>query len=934
MYKKFLLFIFTMIAGFFAASAQSVVIDVDNAKNVRVYTYQKGDITLTDGMNRFTDLTSDVSPLVIEPANGATIKKVTKNNTDEISPSGDGLYRIGIEGSMMIKIETEGNGGGEVTTEVGLTLSAMGNPGSFTAKAGDLDVTIGSEMKVASGTEVTVYPATGYAIEKVADLFGTTVGQANADGTYTFAVGTEPSNWYYVYTKVTGLSFTIEPDYAPNVAVYLDAKPNGKKQPVTLNANGTTTVVTSADMQPVLFEATEGAEIVGVTRNGEEVPYLEGGQSGMAGYMSSFTEGDAFVVTTKGRLIDFTFVAPEGNAPLESYVFSLADGTVLSLSGMEQKVQLPLGAKVYIKPLPGTDYRYVLSTSTANDMKEWVRALADDQAKIYGTRSTQVTLNVDNAARVSVKQSNGRGDALTLTDGENKFDFSTLRNSLAITPTEGNLIMSVKLDGNAIEPNRNGVYLVTVAEGSYVDVESRKIPGDVAVSFVLNEGASLSWLTATADGQPFQLAPSITLKSGSAITVAPALGYRIDALTTSTPGCNVVKDSETGIYTLTVGELADAATFSVVVNEITAEEGNALVVIKTSSPYLTFLDRNPDGTTEKKLTLDQVNEVKIGNNVYFSTYTSGVYIKYVKVNGTDYPEARDKRFFSVTITGNSTIEVETYQKVDVTTVNTMDTIAHVTCGRLYIVGPDGNNVQNLECEVGQTLTFKVETTVGYKFAGIEKFYPEPVVNVEGYTYTITEDDADMGMIQFHGVFVKDEENPSYTVRTKGIYETLDGMPNSQVGYVYIYTGEGEPTEPNEHWVTDYTAAVGEKVRLVCLCHKDFTLVSYCLSDGYPNSIFPGVYYTVSADDANAEGTIWITGIVEPKGSGIEGIVADGSLSYDRSSSTLVSATTTHIYSTSGAAVLTAEAGSTDLSALPAGVYIAVAADGKTLKFVK
>lgn len=96
MYKKFLLFIFTMIAGFFAASAQSVVIDVDNAKNVRVYTYQKGDITLTDGMNRFTDLTSDVSPLVIEPANGATIKKVTKNNTDEISPSGDGLYRIGI----------------------------------------------------------------------------------------------------------------------------------------------------------------------------------------------------------------------------------------------------------------------------------------------------------------------------------------------------------------------------------------------------------------------------------------------------------------------------------------------------------------------------------------------------------------------------------------------------------------------------------------------------------------------------------------------------------------------------------------------------------------------------------------------------------------------------------------------------------------------
>lgn len=931
MYKKFLLFIITMIAGFFAASAQSVVIDVDNAKNVRVYTYQKGDITLTDGSNRFTDLTSDDSPLVIEPANGATIKNVTKNVTDEISPSGDGAYRIGIEGSMMIKIETEGNGGGEVNTEVGLTLSSMGNPGSFTAKAGDLDVTIGSEMKVASGTEVTIYPATGYAVEKVADLFGNTVGQANADGTYTFAVGTEPSNWYYVYTTVTGLSFTIDPDYAPNVAVYLDAKPNGKKQSVTLNANGITTVVTSADMQPVLFEATEGAEIVGVTRNGEEVPYLEGGQSGMAGYMSSFAEGDAFVVTTKGRLIDFTFVAPEGNAPLESYVFSLADGTVLSLSGMEQKVQLPLGTKVYIKPLPGTDYRYVVSTSTANDMKEWVRALADDQAKIYGTRSTQVTLNVDNAARVSVKQSNGRGDALTLTDGENKFDFSALRNSLAITPTDGNQIVSVSLDGNAIEPNRNGVYLVTVAEGSYVDIVSRKIPGDVAVSFVLNEGADISWLTATADGQPFALAGTVTVKSGSDLVIAPALGYRIDAFTTSTPGCNVIKNDETGAYTVSVGDQSDTATFSVVVNEITAEEGNALVIIKTTSPYLSFLDRNPDGTTVKKLTTDQVNEVKIGNNVYFSTYISGVYIKYVKVNGTEYAEAVDKRNFSVTVTGNATIEVETYQKVDVATVNSIDDVAHVTSGKLYIVDAEGKSVQNLECEVGQTITFRYETTVGYKFNKIEKFYPTPVVDLENLTYTITEEDGEYGMLQFRGVFEKDEENPSYVVRTKNVYQG-----QTEIGLIYIYLGgDDEPTEYNDKlWVNEYTALAGEKIHLLCMSDPNYYLYSFCLSAGYPNSTFPGSFYTVNPNDADSDGSIWITGVLEPKGSGIEGVEAEGSFSYDRANATLVSATAVRVFSASGAEVLTAEAGSTDLSALPAGVYIAVAADGKTLKFVK
>lgn len=164
MFKKFLLSFLAMIVGFFAVSAQtSVIVDVDNAANVRVYTYQKGDLSLVDGMNRITDLSEADSPLVIEPAGNASIVSVTKNGTDLLSPSGDGLYRVAIE-SMMLQIVT--SGGGSATQEVGLNVSGMGNPGSFTLKAGGADIPVGQQVMVSPGTEVTVIPATGYEVER------------------------------------------------------------------------------------------------------------------------------------------------------------------------------------------------------------------------------------------------------------------------------------------------------------------------------------------------------------------------------------------------------------------------------------------------------------------------------------------------------------------------------------------------------------------------------------------------------------------------------------------------------------------------------------------------------------------------------------------------------------------------------------------------
>ena len=939
MYKKFLLSFFAMIVGFFTLSAENVMIDVDNAANVRVYS-SKGDVSLFDGMNRITDLTAADSPLTIEAAPGAEIVSVTRNQSESVNPSGDGCYRVPIE-NMMIQIVT--SGGGSVSQDVNVTVN-NGNAafGSFSLMQGTTALAVGAQTKLAPGAEITVIPSEGYEIVCVKDLFQTEVGSPNPDGTYTFAVGSEPDNWYYVDTKVSGISFTIEPDYAPNLKVTLNAVQNGAYKDVPLNSKGATTVVTKEDMQPITFEGADGAQIVSVTRNGENVP------ANASGFMSGFENGDVFVVTTLGKLVDYTFKAADGNAPLESYIFTTADGTALSLSGTTQTVQLHAGEKISIEGRPGTEYAMVSADISAQDMKSWIRVTDNGVATLYGTRSTDVKINVDVASRVAVTQSNGRGEVLSLSDGENKFELSAIQNALQIAPTEGNMLLSLSLNGDALTPNKHGYYLVNVEEGSYLDIKSRKKPGDVAVTFSLNEGASIEWLNATLDDKPFDLMAAmdenhvVTVKSGSVFTLTPAIGYKILDATTATPGCNVVKNVADQVFTLTVGEQESSAVFSVIVNEIQAVEGSALVTVKTESPYVRFYEFTPEGTGVKEIVQTQVNEVKIGNKVRMSVSTTGVYFKSIVVNGKPVTDAdfSVQRSYEVVIAERTTIEVETCQKVEVSTANSLDTDSHITIGELFVIDADGNPTNRLECEVGQTITFKAVPTVGYKFDSMEMYYPR-TETIENFTYTITEKDAEEGFIMFRATFLVDDEKPSYVIRTNPAYELDEnGNPimssDAVVGYIYIWEQEGDP-EPGMDIprTTEVVATVGSKIRLLCFAREDYELESFCFSIGYPNSKFPGSYYTVNGDDADDTGVIWITGVLKKiDQSGIGDVLAAGPMAYDRATMTLTSDSAAEIYSVSGTRVLSVEAGSTSLSSLPAGVYIAVSADGKTVKFVK
>ena len=107
--KKLLFTLLAFILPVAAALADNVMIDVDNAANVEV-TYGSGTpLSLESGMNRITTLTAADSPLTIRPASGATIESVTLNNSETLSPSGDGAYRVAIS-NMMLQIVTSGPG--------------------------------------------------------------------------------------------------------------------------------------------------------------------------------------------------------------------------------------------------------------------------------------------------------------------------------------------------------------------------------------------------------------------------------------------------------------------------------------------------------------------------------------------------------------------------------------------------------------------------------------------------------------------------------------------------------------------------------------------------------------------------------------------------------------------------------------------------------
>lgn len=971
MKKGFLLTLLMALVGIFTVQAVSVTINVDHANNVIVQTNSGYGQTLdlSDGQNSF-DLTADDSPLIIKAAEGAEIVSAKQDGND-LYLSGDGFYRAGIGTvATSIEITTSGSGsggGGDVAKNVNIGFFVSGE--GMTGKPFKVYYEKGAEWvepETSMGMSVIPEKANIKIVPELAyEIVGCSVtgsdvtidGTWDEDGAYLFE--NNVPDYYRVAVemklKATAIRFSITVDYAQNVDCFLESQrqEGAKWQHLKLTDNAKTEFVMDASQNPLEFQPATGAEIVKLLNNGKELQPI--GWEGAGGWVYEVKDGDEFVCTTKGAPTDVLIEAPEGNAPLESYFFRRADGSVEALSGMSATLTGNLGEKIMVSARPGSTLTSVIgSNGGKTDYMTYLMVVngategTSAKYQIYGTRDVKagtVALNVDDVTRVSVLQEGGRGDALTLQNGKNELKLTEFKNSLAISSTDGYQIVSVTVNGDDAVVNPNGYYLVEAKDQDYIEVKSRKNPIDATLKFNFNEGADISWLQAVSEGLPVELSNPMTVKSYTTLKFTATDGYVIEKFECPTAGVMVLNAPDPEVYEFTIST-ADVteAVINVEMKEIEASEGNSIVIPNGEPLLVSFWEMNENDEWVKDLKNNGVNEVKTGNKVRVYCKDSQSEFLYVKVNGEEIeivPNAMGKkREAYVTVTGRTVIDAKIYTPCQAYTNPTHDSKKHIVAGNVYIE-VDGEKFTNVDVLEGQTIKLVAEPSKGYIFDHYEMFYtltsPDEGIKLEGDTYTFTEADVKQNFILFKGVFNEDPENKAYVVRgTTAWLVDETGTPvtttSGALGDVVIVLNEAGD------YVSEQVVFAGETVHLGIAAKTDeiaeqYEVYGFCLLEGFPTAIIP-TEYVVKAEDADGEDVIWVSGLMCKKGAGVDGVESDAaSLFYDSSSMTLSSSDEIRVFNVNGQLVIYSEENEVSVAGLEEGVYVAVSG-GKTIKFVK
>lgn len=965
--KKNLLFTWLMILfGVFSASATSVIINVDNAENVDVYTnYGTGNkLDLVNGINQFTLSDTDDSPLKITARTGAVIESVMINETDKIDgTNGEYLVRFYSQG---IKIDIVTSGSGTAPTEREVTINGFyssgegvtGSPFTITyEKDGewlDAEKNTWNMYTIPENATVKVTPIAPYIINSLALRDGSFESTRQEDGSYTFTCTYDVFHYQNIYINM-GLSpeavrFSITVDYAPNISAALENQRESAYQWLQL-INGKNDFACLASNSPLEFFASEGASIVSMTRNGKTVNPI--GWGGTNGWVFELEDGDNFVVTTQGKDVDVKVIAPEGNAPLEYYFFTSSTGSTFTPEGMESIIKTHVGEMIYISPRPGTKLTYIIHQNGGeSDMMSSFRAAegADGEnlmtVSVYGTRNVSgVVIETDEASRVEVIQEGGRGDKLELQNGENQFALADLKNALAVKATEGNQMVEVTQNGNRIAPNASGVYLVNAKESDWIELITRKNPIDVTVDFTFNDGADISWIKGSVDGQEVSLTSPMTMKSYSSLYVSSKDGYILESVTSDTEGVIINKATDNTGYTVTIpnADITDV-NINVSIKETQPEEGNAIVVANGEEIFILYYEysKSESGkyTFVKKLNNNTVNQVKLGNYVRVYCKDTQSRFLYVKANGTDVPLETDSedRIAYIQINGRTVIDAEIYTPCLAYTTESFDHIKHLVSGRIYF-DIDGQNKTEIYPSAGQTVKFVPAPEKGYIFDHIELFYSLTIdsegIVIEGNEYTFTESDVKENFILFKGVFVENPDEKVYAVKgsTAWLVDS-DGnvITNSSgaMGNVIFINKTGE-------YVRETSGFEGEKIDLYVQVDEDvrdkYIVDSYCLMNGFPNNKIKGSSYTVNPDDADNEGVIWICALVRELKSGTENPESNQILTYDAATHTVSASGPIKIFTVSGNLVIFSNENNVSVENLPAGTYIVVSGR-KNLKFIK
>ena len=464
--------------------------------------------------------------------------------------------------------------------------------------------------------------------------------------------------------------------------------------------------------------------------------------------------------------------------------------------------------------------------------------------------------------------------------------------------------------------------MVEAKEGDWIEVSSRKNPVDVNLSFTFDGDGEISWLKAISEGMPVELTNPMTVKTYSTFIFSAADGYTLENMTCDVTGVEVLRSIEANTYEVTVTSAdVTAAEFNVTVREMQPAEGNSIAVTNGDELLVRFC----------------VNEVKTGNWIRVYCQDTQSEFVYVKANGEEVELIRNDEGLArtawVQVNGRTVIDTKVETPLQAKTNPTYDDNKHIVAGNVYIE-IDGEKLTQAIVHSGQTIKLVAEPETGYIFDHFEKFYSLTMaadgIALEGDTYTFTPADAQENFILFKGVLTEDLNARVYALRGSTAWINYDSETESPsaIGNVYFRLADGNLSR-------ETTALEGQTVHLEIgvLNEEDidkYEVAGFCLMNGFPTAIIPA-NYVVQASDADAEGTIWISGLARLKGDAVDEI-ADESFGYDAATMTVTSEGPVRIYDTNGMLLIEAERGPVSVSHLRKGMYIAVT-DAGTIKFV-
>ena len=947
MKRNLLMLLFAMLIGVFTTKAADVsfTVDIDNASSAEVIVgYSPFDpaITLQNGVNTVSGPSDGA--VFVKPLNGAELTVTANDNP--LNLSGGGWYNTGIKAGLVLKIVSGTEvGGGDEVKKINTYFNV--NPaGTVTLTTGGetFDITA-STYDLPEGEFATVAPKDGYVISSFSYYFATDVTE-NPDGTWSF----KPEDYCMVTinTKAAGIDFNVDINVADNVFINAYDENGEDLGLVNLEGNAAPFIGTAPKTTKVLgFTAPEGGEILSIQRIEADGTITNLSGSGQGGWRSNFAEGDVYKIEAIGPQCEITFSAWDlawNKLDLNKFVIKAGE-EIIPVEGEDYPVaKVRVGDILTICGAKG----YTLTNMSAycgnmivnNGPVQSVMITKGGSITLYAEVVTDMFIDVDNAAAVTVKGGNGNGEALTLVDGSNKL--TTVANPLRIEATEGYEIVSLTLDGETQEA-LNGYYIVALEAGSTIGITTRKLPESFPVSvFAIGDGA-IENLIIRQDGEivdyPNEL---LVVKPGSQITIQAAFGYVLNNL--SDPQGNSFEENEdTHVWTVTFTKTA-----SLITADFKAPaEGNAFVGFSTDNElYVAAYLYDKDGnrlSEPPSLTRNQTTEVPIGSQVCVNIYGSYYDLNTVTVNGVALEfEDGTKELEYFTIEGRTVVEVTTKeieQKVTVAGDEAIETAVGTgaVLGTIYI-----NKVgqRSAELKGGDKFTVIPVPTKGYKFEsfifdlrtteGLSDNLPvsEPVDGAYEFTLPLN-----ATYLFIKGVFVIDNEKPSYMVEGNNLYDDAeDALETKLIGLIRICDPELKPADyadgSHGEGLMNVFGYEGEEFELLFWQNLDefpvdkYYLYSYCLMN--KPEVLVTTPYKVNPKDVRDNNIISISAIVKERDSSVETIAAaDATLHYNHATATVTSATDVRVYTLDGKLVKQLPAGEGSLESLASGAYVIV-----------